>query len=134
VCLILQSGNLAFPICHMLVLCSACFNPLLYGWLNDNFRREFIKVLCSCCGRPCCHQTLASATTAATSKTNFHHVATAVEEPRRQSAAFVPDVASDLRKASSLSPDRLRPDIKLSKTEPPRYCDVIGDRSPSSSA
>jgi len=37
---------MAIPICHLLVLGSACFNPLLYGWLNDNFRREFIKALC----------------------------------------------------------------------------------------
>jgi len=39
---------MAYPICHLLVLGSACFNPLLYGWLNDNFRREFIKALCCC--------------------------------------------------------------------------------------
>lgn len=42
--------NLVFVVCHMLVLSSACTNPVLYGWLNDNFRKEFIKVLqCSCC-------------------------------------------------------------------------------------
>lgn len=33
-------------VCHLLVLCSACTNPVLYGWLNENFRREFIAVLC----------------------------------------------------------------------------------------
>ncbi|XP_052770917.1 neuropeptide F receptor-like [Mya arenaria] len=37
--------NLVFVICHMLVLSSACSNPVLYGWLNDNFRKEFMKVL-----------------------------------------------------------------------------------------
>lgn len=42
--------GLVFPICHLLVLSSACTNPVLYGWLNDNFRREFVSVLCS----PCC--------------------------------------------------------------------------------
>ena len=42
---------MAIPVCHLLVLGSACFNPLLYGWLNDNFRREFIKALCCAC---CC--------------------------------------------------------------------------------
>lgn len=43
--------NLAYKICHMLVLSSACTNPLIYGWLNDNFRNEFVKVLtcCECC-------------------------------------------------------------------------------------
>ena len=39
---------MVYPICHLLVLGSACFNPLLYGWLNDNFRREFVKALCCC--------------------------------------------------------------------------------------
>lgn len=53
--------NLVFVICHMLVLSSACSNPVLYGWLNDNFRKEFMKVLwcrctacsgnCTCCNR-----------------------------------------------------------------------------------
>ena len=42
--------KLAPAICHLLVLTSACLNPVLYGWLNDNFRAEFNKVLCC----PCC--------------------------------------------------------------------------------
>ena len=54
--------GLVFPICHLLVLSSACTNPVIYGWLNDNFRREFEKVLCwPCCQNirvicsyPCC--------------------------------------------------------------------------------
>ena len=46
----IDKKSLIFPICHLLVLSSACTNPLLYGWLNENFRREFLKVLCS----PCC--------------------------------------------------------------------------------
>lgn len=37
---------LVFAVCHLLVLCSACANPVLYGWLNANFRREFVAVLC----------------------------------------------------------------------------------------
>ncbi|KAK3095186.1 hypothetical protein FSP39_011183 [Pinctada imbricata] len=41
--------NLAYVVCHMLVLSSACTNPLLYGWLNENFRSEFIKILCCTC-------------------------------------------------------------------------------------
>lgn len=42
--------NLVFVVCHILVLSSACTNPVLYGWLNDNFRKEFLKVLhCTCC-------------------------------------------------------------------------------------
>lgn len=42
--------KMAYAICHMMVLCSACLNPVLYGWLNDNFRTEFVKVICC----PCC--------------------------------------------------------------------------------
>ncbi|KAK2149552.1 hypothetical protein LSH36_447g05018 [Paralvinella palmiformis] len=54
-----QTGQLIFAICHMLVLSSACTNPVLYGWLNENFRREFVKVLCARCpgserGTGCC--------------------------------------------------------------------------------
>ena len=60
----IDKNNLIFPICHLLVLSSACMNPVLYGWLNDNFRKEFEKVLCcSCCHsirkscRGCCGNT-----------------------------------------------------------------------------
>ncbi|XP_067657445.1 neuropeptide F receptor-like [Haliotis asinina] len=42
--------NLTYAICHLFVLCAGCLNPVLYGWLNENFRQEFMKVLCcSCC-------------------------------------------------------------------------------------
>lgn len=33
-------------VCHLLVLVSACVNPVLYGWLNENFQREFRRLLC----------------------------------------------------------------------------------------
>ena len=57
----IDKRNLVFPICHLLVLSSACMNPVLYGWLNDNFRKEFVSVLCchcclemqKACGRCC---------------------------------------------------------------------------------
>ncbi|XP_076461506.1 putative neuropeptide Y receptor 11 [Babylonia areolata] len=39
--------SLAYAICHLLVLCSACLNPVVYGWFNDNFKAEFLKILCS---------------------------------------------------------------------------------------
>ena len=41
-----------YAVCHMVGMSSACSNPLLYGWLNDNFRKEFLEVfdiLCPCC-------------------------------------------------------------------------------------
>ncbi|XP_070212598.1 putative neuropeptide Y receptor 11 [Littorina saxatilis] len=44
--------SLAYAICHLLVLCSACVNPVVYGWFNDNFKSEFLKILCC----PCCKQ------------------------------------------------------------------------------
>ncbi|KAG5446544.1 Neuropeptide F receptor, partial [Clonorchis sinensis] len=32
-------------VCLCLVFASACINPILYGWLNDTFRKEFHRVL-----------------------------------------------------------------------------------------
>jgi hypothetical protein len=40
-----------YAVCHMMGMSSACSNPLLYGWLNDNFRKEFKEILASMC--PC---------------------------------------------------------------------------------
>ncbi|XP_043068022.1 neuropeptide F receptor isoform X3 [Drosophila bipectinata] len=33
-----QNMLVKYAICHMIGMSSACSNPLLYGWLNDNFR------------------------------------------------------------------------------------------------
>lgn len=38
--------SIAYAVCHMMGMSSACSNPLLYGWLNDNFRKEFNDILC----------------------------------------------------------------------------------------
>lgn len=38
-----------YAVCHMMGMSSACSNPLLYGWLNDNFKKEFREILA--CGR-----------------------------------------------------------------------------------
>lgn len=35
-----------YAFCHMAGMSSACSNPLLYGWLNGNFRKEFNELLC----------------------------------------------------------------------------------------
>ncbi|XP_032578231.1 neuropeptide F receptor isoform X1 [Drosophila sechellia] len=43
-----QSMLVRYAICHMIGMSSACSNPLLYGWLNDNFRKEFQELLCRC--------------------------------------------------------------------------------------
>ena len=33
-----------YTFCHMLGMSSACSNPVLYGWLNENFRKEFCEI------------------------------------------------------------------------------------------
>ena len=35
---------LAYMICHLVGVSSSCSNPILYGFLNDNFIREFSKL------------------------------------------------------------------------------------------
>lgn len=45
-----------YAVCHLLGMSSACANPWLYGWYNDNFRNEFREVvgpLVRCCERYC---------------------------------------------------------------------------------
>jgi hypothetical protein len=46
-----QAMMISYAVCHMMGMSSACSNPLLYGWLNDNFRKEFKEILASLC--PC---------------------------------------------------------------------------------
>lgn len=38
-----------YAVCHMMAMSSACFNPVLYGYFNDNFRKEFKELLCNGC-------------------------------------------------------------------------------------
>jgi len=33
-----------YSICHTIGMSSACFNPFLYAFLNDNFRKEFVAI------------------------------------------------------------------------------------------
>ncbi|CAO1435415.1 unnamed protein product [Diamesa serratosioi] len=44
--LLTQKVMIIYAICHMAGMSSACSNPMLYGWLNDNFRKEFNEILC----------------------------------------------------------------------------------------
>lgn len=37
---------ITYAVCHMMGMSSACSNPFMYGWLNDNFRKEFREILC----------------------------------------------------------------------------------------
>ena len=40
----IESTMEVYTFCHMLGMSSACSNPVLYGWLNDNFRKEFCEI------------------------------------------------------------------------------------------
>ncbi len=33
-----------YSICHTIGMSSACFNPFLYAFLNENFRKEFVAI------------------------------------------------------------------------------------------
>ncbi|KAF2364595.1 G protein-coupled receptor rhodopsin-like [Trinorchestia longiramus] len=37
--------NICFFITHIVAMSSTCYNPFLYAWLNENFRKEFQLVL-----------------------------------------------------------------------------------------
>lgn len=37
--------NLLFFVAHAVAMTSTCYNPFLYAWLNENFRKEFKQVL-----------------------------------------------------------------------------------------
>ncbi|XP_070507775.1 neuropeptide F receptor [Chironomus tepperi] len=41
-----QTIYIIYAACHMVGMSSACSNPLLYGWLNSNFKKEFNEILC----------------------------------------------------------------------------------------
>uniref|UniRef100_A0A3P9B707 Neuropeptide Y receptor Y4-2 n=1 Tax=Maylandia zebra TaxID=106582 RepID=A0A3P9B707_9CICH len=40
--------NLLFSLCHLLAMSSTCINPVIYGFLNSNFRQEVSEVLLHC--------------------------------------------------------------------------------------
>ncbi len=37
--------HLVFFLCHVMAMSSTCYNPFLYGWHNESFRQEFVKML-----------------------------------------------------------------------------------------
>jgi neuropeptide Y receptor len=48
-----QAMLITYAACHMMGMSSACTNPMLYGWLNENFRKEFKEILEVAC-KVCC--------------------------------------------------------------------------------
>ncbi|XP_061601804.1 neuropeptide Y receptor type 4 [Cololabis saira] len=40
--------NLLFSLCHLLAMSSTCINPIIYGFLNSNFRQEVREVFLRC--------------------------------------------------------------------------------------
>lgn len=70
---ITQEIMVAYAICHMMGMSSACSNPLLYGWLNDNFRKEFNELLC--------RKDPSAVTSNGTGKTNSRKVRTTAAAP-----------------------------------------------------
>jgi neuropeptide Y receptor len=40
--------NLVYACCHIVAMTTSTTNPIIYGWLNPNFRREFLRVVCFC--------------------------------------------------------------------------------------
>ncbi|KAK8772071.1 prolactin-releasing peptide receptor-like isoform X2 [Amblyomma americanum] len=46
-----QFANAFFFLAHAVAMSSTCYNPFLYTWLNDSFRKEFKAVL-PCFARP----------------------------------------------------------------------------------
>lgn len=41
----LETMLVVYAVCHMMGMSSACSNPLMYGWLNDNFKKEFLEII-----------------------------------------------------------------------------------------
>jgi len=39
----------ALATCHVIAMTSAVSNPIVYGWLNSNIRREFLQLLPARC-------------------------------------------------------------------------------------
>ncbi|KAG9270419.1 neuropeptide Y receptor type 4-like [Astyanax mexicanus] len=46
--------NAVFSVCHLMAMASTCVNPIIYGFLNNNFQKELKSLLyqCRCWGAP----------------------------------------------------------------------------------
>ncbi|XP_074092289.1 neuropeptide Y receptor type 4-2 [Macrotis lagotis] len=41
-------GNLIFLVCHLIAMASTCINPIIYGFLNSNFKKEMKPLFLIC--------------------------------------------------------------------------------------
>ncbi|XP_050397295.1 G-protein coupled receptor 83 [Patella vulgata] len=49
--IVFQYNSTVFFICHWIAICSTCFNPFIYCWLNETFREELFDKLRWCLKR-----------------------------------------------------------------------------------
>lgn len=51
---LLWCHNAVFSVCHLTAMASTCVNPIIYGFLNNNFQKELKSLLyqCRCSGVP----------------------------------------------------------------------------------
>uniref|UniRef100_A0A8C5G4S8 Neuropeptide Y receptor type 2 n=1 Tax=Gouania willdenowi TaxID=441366 RepID=A0A8C5G4S8_GOUWI len=40
----MKDFKLLFTVFHVMAMCSTCVNPILYGWMNSNYRAAFLSV------------------------------------------------------------------------------------------
>lgn len=41
----MKDFKLLFTVFHIMAMCSTCVNPILYGWMNNNYRTAFLSVV-----------------------------------------------------------------------------------------
>ncbi|MEQ2251628.1 Neuropeptide Y receptor type 2 [Ilyodon furcidens] len=41
----MKDFKLVFTVFHIMAMCSTCVNPILYGWMNNNYRTAFLSVV-----------------------------------------------------------------------------------------
>ena len=46
---------ITYAVCHLASMISVVANPILYGFMNENFREEFSKIIGKCFANVCCN-------------------------------------------------------------------------------
>ena len=62
-----QQVAIIYGVCHVMGMVSACANPIIYGFLNENFNREFMELYKKAKNSFCCLCTKISSNTFLTS-------------------------------------------------------------------